>query len=188
MYLKLWRLLTILTIMKNSKNKIRVISIIIQLMLLAAFTFLGGFFVPKKVLDDKLSMIGILIAVWGIALTLFVFIQGVVQGCKSTLIEHNNDKKYVIEKYKKLDAIVDELAKDVKCISVSEGLFFVVVFFCQINNEICQCIMHYVQFLIIGIIILSSIDIIRTMFKLVKINELLNINAVYNKGEDENGK
>lgn len=48
--------------------------------------------------------------------------------------------------------------------------------------------MHYVQFLIIGIIILSSIDLIRTMFKLVKINELLNINAVSNKGEDENGK
>lgn len=171
--------------MKNKNIK----ALISQIALLIVFTFLGGFFVPQKFLEDKLSILGLLIAIWGVAITLFVFVQGVVQSCKSNLLNSNNSKDYVVEKYSKIDRIIRELTQDIKCISIMLAVYFVfIIFFTQIDNAVWQKITIYIQFFIFGVIILAVVDLIGTMIKLVRINELLNMNAAKNKGENNDGK
>lgn len=171
--------------MKNKNIK----ALISQIALLIVFTFLGGFFVPQKFLEEKLSILGLLIAIWGVTITLFVFVQGVVQSCKSNLLNSNSSKDYVVEKYGKIDRIIRELMQDIKCISIMLAVYFVfIIFFTQIDNAVWQKITIYIQFFIFGVIILAVVDLIGTMIKLVRINELLNMSAAKNKGENNDGK
>lgn len=118
--------------MKNKNIK----ALISQIALLIVFTFLGGFFVPQKFLEDKLSILGLLIAIWGVAITLFVFVQGVVQSCKSNLLNSNNSKDYVVEKYSKIDRIIRELTQDIKCISIMLAVYFVFIIFAAFDASV----------------------------------------------------
>ena len=116
--------------MKRKTNKI--VDLLIQIVLLVAFTFLGGFFVPRSYLNYKLEIGTALIAIWGVGITLFTFIQGVVQNTKTNLMQTNKDKAYLLDKYKKVDSIINHLAGDVRIILyVSLGYILLNLFFAR---------------------------------------------------------
>ena len=145
-------------------------------LLICCFTFLGGFFIPNSLLSDNLKIFEILLTVFGIVLTLFTFIQGIVQNCKSSfLLSVRKDKDYLIEKFEGLDDIVKELKDDVLGLLGVVALFgFVSLFFGHITNEVWQEILSYFKFLIIFATFFLVLDLVLTMFKLIQINAELN--------------
>lgn len=60
----------------------------------------------------------------------------------------------------------------------------IVLFFMQIDNNVFQDILRYIQYLIFSIIVLAILDLIFTAFKLIKICSVINL-AIIN---DDNVK
>lgn len=147
---------------------------------ISVMTFFAGYFLPDNWLSDRTKIFEVLLTVFGVALTSFTFIQGIVQDCKSSfLVSVNKDKKYLLEKFEGLDYIVKELKEDVLWLLVSMFLFgFVMLFFSHIMNQIWQQILVYFTYFTIFLTALLVIDIVLTMFKLIEINAHLNKIAV----------
>ncbi len=175
--------------MKRKTKKI--VDLIIQIAVLVGFTVLGGLFIPRSYLNHSLEIGIALTAIWGVAITLFTFIQGVVQNTKTNLIQTKKSKEYVLDKFNKIDSIIKHLAEDVRLILyVSLGYILLNLFFAQIQGNVWQGIMAYVQCFLFGLIALALYDLMQTMFKLVQINELLNQRVVDSReeGEKKDGK
>ncbi len=147
---------------------------------LSVMTFFAGYFLPNNWLSDRTKIFEVLLTVFGVALTLFTFIQGIVQDCKSSfLVSVKKDKNYLLEKFEGLDLIVKELKEDVLWLLVSMFLFgFVMLFFSHITNQIWQQILVYFTYFTIFLTAFLVIDIVLTMFKLIEINAHLNKIAV----------
>lgn len=168
------------------KNKISIIlQIGIVFILLALSTFLCGFFAPHNLLDDYKTIISILLTTFGIALTTFIFMQNVIQNVKNNIILLKKDKKYKVDKFKKLDNIINEQMSDIKWLLCAIIVYIIIVlFFMQIDNNVFQDILRYIQYLIFSIIVLAILDLIFTAFKLIKICSVINL-AIIN---DDNVK
>lgn len=176
-------------IMKMMKSKKIYLSM--QAIMVVVFTVLGGLFIPRSFLNHRIEIGTALIAVCGIAITLFTFIQGLVQSTKTNLMKSNVDRSVILKKYDRIDSIINHLAGDVKIIVyTSAGYIGLNLFFAQLSNSVWQSIMVYIQYCLFGIIALALNDLIKTMFKLVEINELLNKMVLLPKeeGEKKDGK
>ena len=147
-----------------------------QILLILVLTFFAGYFLPINYIDNNLKIFEIFITIFGISLTLYTFIQGVVQNCKNNLILKDKEQEIGLgEKFSKLDGIVDELKSDTLVILITT-LFFggLSLFFGGIENNIWLHIFNYIRYLSIFIIVFLIIDLTLTMFKLVQINAMLN--------------
>ena len=176
--------------MRTRKRNNYILNIIFIIIILAASTFLCGFFIPRQYIENYSNIISILLAIFGVAITLFTFLQGVVQSSKTNLLHSNREKSYKEDKLLKLDNIVNELMSDLKWMLFSILIYIIIVFFfLQIENSIFQEILCYIQYLLFSIIVLTTLDLIFTMFKLVKINSLLNNMLIDNEqGETKDGE
>ena len=143
-------------------------------------TFFAGYFLPDNWLSDRAKIFEVLLTVFGVALTLFTFIQGIVQDCKSSfLVSVKKDKAYLIEKFNGLDCIVKELKEDVLVILITMFFYgFIILFFGHITNQIWQQILVYFTYFIVFLTAFLIFDIVLTMFKLIEINAELNKIAV----------
>ena len=95
-----------------------------QILLILVLTFFAGYFLPINYIDNNLKIFEIFITIFGISLTLYTFIQGVVQNCKNNLILKDKEQEIGLgEKFSKLDGIVDELKSDTLVILITT-LFF----------------------------------------------------------------
>lgn len=149
-------------------------------LLIVFLTFMGGFFLPNLLLTDNLKLFEILLVIFGIALTLFTFVQGIIQNCKSSFLSSvKKGKDYLIAKFRGLDDIVKELQSDVFGILLITVLFgFVALFFGHISYEIWQEILSYFKYFIVFTTFFLVLDLVLTMFKLIQVNAELNIIAV----------
>ena len=66
-------------------------NLLFKLLLISMLTFFAGFFLPKNLITNAFSIFEVLLVVFGVALTLFTFIQGVVQNCKNNFL--SSEKK-----------------------------------------------------------------------------------------------
>lgn len=145
-------------------------------LLILCLTFIGGFFLPNSLLTDNLKMFEMLFASFGVSLTLFTFIQGIVQNCKSSfLISVKKSKEYLLDKFKGLDNIVKELQEDVLGLLIFTSLFgLVALFFGHIENEVFQEILSYIKYFVLFVAFFLILDLVLSMFKLIQINSELN--------------
>lgn len=145
-------------------------------LLISCLTFVGGFFLPNSTLNDDLKMFEILLASFGVALTLFTFTQGIVQNCKSSfLLSVKKGKDYLIDKFNGLDNIVKELQEDVLGLLIVTSTFgFVALFFGSITNDVWQEILSYFKYLSLFVSFFLILDLVLSMFKLIQINAELN--------------
>ena len=126
-----------------------------QILLILVLTFFAGYFLPINYIDNNLKIFEIFITIFGISLTLYTFIQGVVQNCKNNLILKDKEQEIGLgEKFSKLDGIVDELKSDTLVILITT-LFFggLSLFFGGIENNIWLHIFNYIRYLSIFIIV-----------------------------------
>lgn len=155
-------------------------NLLFKLLLIAILTFFAGFFLPNQLLADNTAIFEMLLAVFGVALTLFTFIQGIVQNCKSSFLAAvKKEKQYLIDKFNGLDSIVKELKEDVLGLLLVLLCYgFIALFFGSIDNCIWQEIFQYVKYCVVFINVFMVLDLVLTMFKLIEINAELNKIAV----------
>lgn len=155
-------------------------NILCKLIVISVLIFFAGYFLPKDYLCDYVKIFEVLLTVFGVALTAFTFMQGIVQNCKSSfLLSVKKDKEYLLQKFAGLDAIVKELKSDVLGLLTILILFGgIVLFFSHINNEIWQSVLIYFKYFIVFLTVFLVVDIVLAMFKLIEINAELNKIAV----------
>ncbi|MBR3685693.1 MAG: hypothetical protein IKL86_05425 [Clostridia bacterium] len=158
-------------------------NLLFKLLLIAMLTFFAGFFLPKNLISNAFSIFEVLLVVFGVALTLFTFIQGVVQNCKNNFLSSvNKGKDYLLDKFNGLDEIVKELKGDVfNLLIILLGFGFVALFFGQIENVVWQEVFNYLKYLVIFLNVFLIFDLVMTMFKLIEINAELNKIAIKDK-------
>lgn len=173
-----------ITRIKNKK-----ILLLMQAGIILVFTGLAGSFAPREYLDKRVEIGAIMIAIWGVAITLFTFVQGLVQSCKTNLLQTNFCSQYIIDKFDKIDSIINHLAGDVKAILLISILYLnLSLFLIQIQNDIWQCIMVYTQYFLFGMVALALYDLMGAMLKLVKANQIINRDVILSMSEREKKK
>lgn len=173
--------------MKSNKKRF-----VLVLLILAAITFLSGFFIPRYFLEYRSIIVSILLSIFGIGITMFIFLQGNVRDLKNNILnkyerkQNSKDKIDVESKFKELDEINNELMGDLR-ITLCAILIYVVLilFFLQISNVVFQEILAYIQYLLFAIIVLAFLDLIQTMFTLIKSCSILHISLMREKDEND---
>ncbi|MCM1454929.1 MAG: hypothetical protein NC037_00150 [Bacteroides sp.] len=162
----------------NNKIKRRIrVGIVVIILILT--TFLCGYFAPSYLLEDIKTIIMILLTIFGVALTIFIFLQNVVQNVKNNIFGLKKTKEYKIDKFKKLDSIVNELMGDIKWLIIAIVAYIILIlFFMQISNNVFQIILQYIQYLIFSIIALAILDLILATFSLIKICSNINLTSL----------
>ena len=96
---------------------------------------------------------------------------------------------YIIDKFDKIDSIINHLARDVKAILLISILYLnLSLFLVQIQNDIWQCIMVYTQYFLFGMVALALYDLMGAMLKLVKANQIINRDVILSMSEREKKK
>ena len=160
-------------------------NLLCKILVILILTFFSGYFLPKDYLNEQIKIFEMLITIFGVALTVFTFIQGIVQNCKSSfLVSVKKEQNYLIQKFEGLDAIVKELKGDVWGLLITPLIFgSIVLFFSHIDNSRWQECLIYFKYFIIFLTVFLVVDIVLTMFKLIEINATLNIIAVREREE-----
>lgn len=158
-----------------------------QILIVFILTFFAGYFLPAELIGDNLKIFEVFITIFGIAITLFTFIQGVIQSSKSNLLKTSIKIEDIKDKFMKLDDIINELKGDV-LFSLTITIIYggIALFFGSIDNLIWQQIFVYIKYFLIFMLVFVLIDLTITMFKLVKINNILNLKITENKNNKEN--
>ena len=160
--------------------------LICQILIIGILTFFAGYFLNHEIVKDNLKLFEILITIFGLMITLFTFIQGIIQNSKNNFLKSLDKKEIKKDKFIKLDNIVDELKGDVFLLLIMTLLFGgIALFFGGIENYIWQSIFAYIKFLIIFVVVFIVIDAVMTIFKLIQINNLLNLKCI-DKDDKEN--
>lgn len=163
-------------------------NLLCKILVISVLTFFSGYFLPENYLSDQTKIFEMLITIFGVALTVFTFIQGIVQNCKSSfLVSVKKEQSYLIQKFEGLDAIVKELKGDVWGLLLIPLVFgSIMLFFSHIDNSRWQEFLIYFKYFIIFLTVFLVVDIVLTMFKLIEINATLNIIAVREREEPKN--
>lgn len=160
------------------KNKINYY-LLCQILIIGILTFFAGYFLNHDMVKDNLKLFEIFITIFGLIITLFTFIQGIIQNSKNNFLRSSERKETKKDKFIKLDEIVGELKSDILLlliVTLTFGGF--ALFFGKIENWVWQHIFSYIKFLIIFIVSFIVIDVVMTMFKLIQINNLLNLKSI----------
>lgn len=175
--------------MKKINKKI--LRLVLYTLIYVSLVLLCGFLVPRKYLANQGAIITTLITIFGVSITLYTFIQGLVQNIKDSLAKSILSSDQCKNYRQKIDAINTELKGDV-IVSLIAALLYIMfcLFFTQISNEIWQTILVFIDYAILVAILFAILDLAFTMFKLVDIvafinNELLKDNSNGDKKDGE---
>ncbi len=157
-----------------------------QILIIGMLTFFAGYFLNHDIVKDNLKLFEIFITIFGLIITLFTFIQGIIQNSKNNFLKSSEKKESKKDKFIKLDEIVGELKSDILLLLIITLLFGgFALFFGGIENCVWQYIFSYIKFLIIFIVAFTVIDVVMTMFKLIQINNLLNLKSIDNANKED---
>lgn len=172
--------------MKNRFVK-KLIQYLVFVIIFITLVFLCGFFAPREYLLYHGAIITALITIFGVSITLYTFIQGLIQNLKESLSK-SFIKSATIKDYKhKIDKINKELRGDVK-VSLFSTLIYILfcLFFDQISNDVWQTILVYIYYSCLVSILFAILDLAFTMFKLVEISAFVNNELLQEKSLTSN--
>ena len=176
--------------MKNKINK-KILRLVLYALIYISLVLLCGFLIPRKYLANQGAIITVLITIFGVSITLYTFIQGLIQSIKDSLtrsvlsLEQSSNYKH------KIDDINKELKGDV-IVSLISSLLYIAfcLFFSQICNEIWQTILVFIDYAILVAILFAVLDLAFTMFKLIDIVAFINNELLKDcsNGDKKDGK
>lgn len=160
--------------MKNKINK-KILRLVLFALIYISLVLLCGFLVPRKYLANQGAIITALITIFGVSITLYTFIQGLIQNIKDSLTRSVLSLEQCTKYKQRIDAINKELKGDVIVTLISALLYIMFyLFFTQISNEIWQTILVFIDFAILVAILFAILDLAFTMFKLIDIVAFIN--------------
>lgn len=160
--------------MKNKINK-KILRLVLYISIYISLVLLCGFLVPRKYLANQGAIITALITIFGVSITLYTFIQGLIQNIKDSLTKSVLSLEQCTKYKQRIDAINTELKGDVIVTLISALLYIMFcLFFTQISNEIWQTILVFIDYAILVAILFAILDLAFTMFKLIDIVAFIN--------------
>lgn len=160
--------------MKNKINK-KILRLVLFALIYISLVLLCGFLVPRKYLANQGAIITALITIFGVSITLYTFIQGLIQNIKDSLTKSVLSLEQCTKYKQRIDAINAELKGDVIVTLISALLYIMFcLFFTQISNEIWQTILVFIDYAILVAILFAILDLAFTMFKLIDIVAFIN--------------